>query len=357
MVDTLNELFLQLQTTAVQCISSNKPFNLDQQNFLNDEIKRIGEQAFSVARQALGLGGGADTEGESPADGDDEDVHSQERPPSSNATKRRRRSGDSDGDGTSGYQKRESSATVSPWGGYTVTNGSSSSTRGPQDTQTTYTGGRSRDSYSLPNFQLNPDQSSKSYLLDYTLQSHTFSHRLHKLALDQVFGLLSAPVNDAAAQTTLSRTVKLGNQSREQLIESVNGLLAQYYTTDARSKTAHMYTFNADRPMDTGDSRHKYLGPEEVQEYLMKLGAITGPEPQVQENYIVGSPTSTLSDLDDTMCFADSRSPGYDIVDSVDSGIDDAEIFCPSRPKEPQSGVKFLQGIRKDLDEGVLMKG
>src|SRR5690606_28724664 len=154
-------------------------------------------------------------------------------------------------DGTNGYQKRESSATVSPWGGYTVTYGSGSSTRGPQDTKTNYTGGRSRDSYPVSDFQLSPDPSSKSFLFDYTLQSHTFSHRLHKLALDQVFGLLSAPVNDVAAQMALSRAVKFGNQSREQLIEPIKGLLAQYYTIDARSKTAHMYTFSADRPVDT----------------------------------------------------------------------------------------------------------
>ena len=357
MVDTLNELFHQLQTTAVQCIN-NKSFNLGQQHLLNDEIKRIGEQASSVARQTLGLGGGADTEGESLADGDEEDIHSQDQhPPSSSPTKRRRQSGDSDGDGTSGYQKRDSSSTVPLWPPYTVIYGSGSSARDSQDTQTNYTGARSRDSYSLSDFQLYPDQGSKSYLLDYTLQSHTFSHRLHKLALDQVFGLLAAPVNDATAQRALSRTVKLGNQNREQHVETIKGLLAQYYTNDARAQTAHIYTFNPDRSVDTGDSRHKYLGPEEVQEYLMKLGAFTRPEPQVQGNYVVGSPTSTLSDLDEATCIADSRSPAYEIVDNADSGIDDADMFCPSRPKEPRPRVKFLHGIRKDLDEGVLMKG
>lgn len=361
-VETMKDIFLRVQSTSLDCV--NKPYAIDRQRqeFLNDEIQRMRKQFLSVAQRSL-KPKATGSDGES-REGEDERERPDDAP---TPLRRRRRSGDDDGTGGSGYSN--SSPTHSQtWGCIT---GSSSTSQGSTTSTNDYGSQHSSQNYTLNSLpaQLNfPEKADFRYYL----HTYTFSRRLHKRCLETIYRLLTAPLSDAAVQAELQRIFVYTwvYRTREQVLEGVKNVLTRYNLhgtheamCKAMSNTSYAY-IDCDPacPPETAAAQCRYYGPDDVQNHLVKLGAITRPAlrsvPEGTEDREL-SPVLSVSEREDGSGRMSTLSSPlmYGRYYSPDSGIDDVDSWKPQKPRQPQTVMKVVQGISKGVDEDVLFQG
>lgn len=353
-VDTLKDLFLQLQAASLKCV--DETYDAGHIKALKEEIHQLSHRYLYVTRQALGPTGPA-SEGDSP--NEEEVLTPQDR--SNNSSGRRRRSGGSNGDASNGHHNTESSRALA-WGIGTTQR---SSIQSSMQSRTSNCSARQQSTYSLT---VDPPLSPPSYRSSdfrYRLQTYTFSRQLHKQSLERVYELLTIPLDNSAVQAEISRifVYTFCYRTRDQILSSIKNVLARYDAQGthesmckAMSTESYAYAFDPSCPEQTAQQQRKYFGPDDVQNHLIKMGAITKPEfRNVPEGHDGGSPVSTYSELDDgASTLANSHSPTYERYDSADSGIDDGDMFTPTRSARHQTVVRVVQGTHKGIDTEVL---